>query len=123
MTIVPAKGRDGKLTPKAIAMTAPSDAPDDTPSVEPSARVFLKSPCMAAPASTRAAPVRATHSTRGSRTGTMTERARLFSEGRPFTASQITLKISLAGMLTLPRQRHSKKTAIVTVTMMRYIQV
>lgn len=65
ITIVPANGKPGSVTPKAMAQTAPSDAPDETPSVEPSASGFLSSPCIAAPARDRAAPVSATHSTRG----------------------------------------------------------
>ena len=71
--IVPANGRPGSVTPKAMAMTAPSDAPDETPSVEPSASGFLSSPCIAAPARDNAAPVSATHRTRGRRMGRMDE--------------------------------------------------
>ena len=71
--IVPAKGRLGSVTPKAMAMTAPSDAPDETPSVEPSASGFLRSPCIAAPARDKAVPVSATHKTRGRRMGRMEE--------------------------------------------------
>ena len=67
MTMVPAKGRPGKVMPKAMAMTAPRDAPEDTPKVEPSARGFFSRPCMAPPQTESEAPVRATHSTRGSR--------------------------------------------------------
>ena len=68
MTMVPAKGRLGNVMPKAIAITAPKDAPEETPSVEPSANGFFRSPCIAAPAKESAAPTSATHKTRGSRT-------------------------------------------------------
>lgn len=67
ITIVPANGRDGMVMPNAIAMTAPSEAPDETPSVEPSASGFFRSPCMAPPHRDKEAPTSATHMTRGSR--------------------------------------------------------
>ena len=63
ITIVPANGKPGSVTPKAMAQTAPSDAPDETPSVEPSASGFLSSPCIAAknasvsPSGTRTLPM------------------------------------------------------------------
>ena len=68
ITIVPANGRNGMVISNAIAITAPSEAPDDTPSVEPSARGFLRRPCIAHPQSERAAPTSAAHMTRGRRT-------------------------------------------------------
>lgn len=73
VTMVPAKGRAGKVMPKAMAHTAPKAAPEETPSVEPSARGFFKSPCIAAPARERAAPVSAVQSTLGSRTDSRME--------------------------------------------------
>lgn len=58
ITTGPPKGIDGMLMSKAMAKTAPRPAPDETPRVPPSARGFLKSPCMAAPARERHAPTR-----------------------------------------------------------------
>ena len=51
---VPANGRPGSVTPNAMAITAPSDAPLETPSVPPSASGFFNNPCIAAPQMPRA---------------------------------------------------------------------
>ncbi len=67
MTTVPAKGMFGMVIPKAMATTAPRDAPEETPRVDPPARGFFSSPCMAPPHRDRLAPVSMTASTRGRR--------------------------------------------------------
>ncbi len=67
MAMVPAKGKPGMVIPKAMAMTAPRDAPEDTPRVDPSARGFFKRPCMAPPQRDKLAPTSMTARTRGSR--------------------------------------------------------
>ena len=72
----------------------------------------ISKPCIAAPASASDAPTSATHSTRGKRTGMMTDRASCSapSDGTPFTASAMTRAVSRSGMPTLPRQTHAKNT-------------
>ena len=62
---------------------------------------------MAAPAMDRAAPVSATQITRGSRTDRMMEPALTAGIGLFMIAAQITLTVSLTGMLTLPTHTHT----------------
>ena len=111
MIIVPEKGSPGIVIPKAIAIMAPREAPEDTPRVEPSASGFLRSPCIDAPDKESAAPVSATQKTLGIRTG-----RRMLSKLPPsvvfFTAFIMTLKVSLSGIDTLPRHILSSIAAI-----------
>ena len=113
-TIVPANGSCGSVMPKAIATTAPSDAPLATPSVLPSASGFLSKPCIAPPQSESAAPVSATQSTRGKRTERMIGTEMPSGIGNPQIAFQMTVTVSFSGRLTLPTQTHSAITASVT---------
>ena len=46
------------VTPSAIAITAPRDAPADTPMIPGSAKGFEKTPCITAPASAKAPPTK-----------------------------------------------------------------
>ena len=121
ITIVPANGKPVSVTPKAMAQTAPSDAPDETPSVEPSASGFLSSPCIAAPARDRAAPVSATHSTRGSRMGMMDETSPSGS-APPVSFAAKNASVSPSGTRTLPMQTQRHSTASVTTANRRYSQ-
>ncbi len=121
ITIVPANGKPGSVTPKAMAQTAPSDAPDETPSVEPSASGFLSSPCIAAPARDRAAPVSATHRTRGSRMGMMDETSPSGS-APPVSFAAKNASVSPSGTRTLPMQTQRHSTASVTTANRRYSQ-
>ena len=66
--MVPENGSDGMVIPKAMESTAPREAPEETPRVDPSARAFFRRPCMEAPQTDSEAPVSATQITRGSRT-------------------------------------------------------
>ena len=59
--------KPGTVMPKAMDSTAPSDAPEATPIVEPSARGFRNRPCIAAPHRDSEAPTSAADSTRGRR--------------------------------------------------------
>ena len=93
--------------PSASAVTAPSDAPEDTPSVEPSASGLRRSPCMAAPHRESAAPVSATHSTRGSRTEKRTALGKPPGRGSPQRAFHRAVRVEESGMDTLPTQTHS----------------
>ena len=111
ITIGPANERLGMLIPKAIAMTAPSEAPDDTPNVEPSASGLRNKPCMAAPQSESDAPTSATHSTRGRRTEIMIDWEIPAGTGNPNKVLQIAVTVSKTGMVTLPRQTHMIITA------------
>ncbi|MPM90442.1 hypothetical protein SDC9_137563 [bioreactor metagenome] len=110
-TMVPANGRFGIVMPNAMAITAPSDAPLETPSVLPSASGLRSKPCMAAPQSESAAPVSATHSTRGRRTERMIETAMESGCGRPNTAFQMTVNVSETGMPTLPAETQNRSVA------------
>ena len=74
-------GKKGSLMPKAMAQTAPSDAPEDIPRVEPSARGFFNNPCIQAPLRERQAPVSPAQSTLGMRTLKMMEDFAAFSWG------------------------------------------
>ena len=124
MTIVPAKGRAGKVMLKAMAMTAPNAAPEETPRVEPSASGFFKRPCMAAPAKANEAPTKATHITRGRRTVRRMEAE--YSSGNlpePNRYPMPSLKICIAsrkGILTLPRQTQAKRIATVITVKRAY---
>ena len=124
MSIVPAPENQGICAPKAIASTAPNDAPLDTPNVEPSARGFRSIPCMAAPQRDSAAPVNATQSTLGSRTETIIARDTSSGEAAlPVTEPQMFLKTSDTGTVTLPKQMHSTKTVVVTSSITAYSAV
>jgi len=68
ITMVPENGIAGIVMPNAIDRTAPREAPEETPRVEPSASAFFRSPCIEAPHNAREAPVSAAHITRGSLT-------------------------------------------------------
>ena len=61
-------GRKGSVKPRAMLSTAPREAPEATPMVEPSASGFRSRPCIAAPATESDAPMRAAQNTRGMRT-------------------------------------------------------
>ena len=99
-------------TPNAMATTAPSDAPLETPSVEPSASGFLRSPCIDAPHSDKDAPTSATHSTRGRRTRAIMAGWRMCAgTSSPKIVHRMTVKVSFSGTRTLPTD-----TQIVSVT-------
>ena len=117
-TMVPAKGSEGIVTPKAMAMTAPKEAPEDTPRVEPSAKGFLRSPCMAAPQRDSAAPVKATQRTLGRRTDRIMDVTEPSGSAFPTIAFQTTVMVSLNGMFTLPMhtQRRTVKMVIAVNT-------
>jgi len=109
--MVPAKGSDGMVMPNAMAKAAPNAAPDDTPSVEPSAKGFLSSPCMAPPQRESDAPVRATQMTRGNRTDSIIDGDAIVSGiGIPQTEFHIMVKVSFSGTLTLPTETQKIKT-------------
>src|SRR5699024_2627878 len=57
----------GREIPKKIVITAPTDAPEDTPNVNGSANGFRNKPWKAAPAIARDAPIIPDKITRGSR--------------------------------------------------------
>ena len=122
MTIVPANGSPGNVMPSAMASTAPSAAPDETPSVEPSASGFLSSPCILAPASDSAAPLSATHKTRGRRTVSRMEDGSPSGCGVCVSALRKTASVSASAMLTLPTQTHRHITAAKTAMNSRYCQ-
>jgi|SRR5690554_1927371 hypothetical protein len=110
ITIVPVKGKEGILMPKAIAITAPSDAPDDTPRVEPSARGFRNSPCIAPPQMERDAPVSATQITLGNLTDRIIDGIAIVSGiGMPQRKFHIVVIVSLMGIVTLPTETQSAK--------------
>jgi len=111
ITIVPAKGKEGMVIPNAMAMAAPNAAPDDTPSVEPSARGFLSNPCIAPPQRESDAPVRATQMTRGNRTNKIIDvDVIVFGIGIPQTEFHIMVIVSFRGTLTLPTETQRIKT-------------
>lgn len=110
----------GICSPSAIAKTAPKDAPLETPRVEPSAKGFRKSPCIAPPQSESAAPERATQSTLGRRTETMMARAAASSDAKPKIAPKTELSASFKGTATLPTQTQSKKIASVARDIIMY---
>ena len=114
MTMVPAKGRPGKVMPKAMAMTAPREAPEDTPKVEPSARGFFNRPCMAPPHTEREAPVRATHSTRGRREVSMMGTAVPAGSSLPATAPTMMRTVLPKGTATLPTDTQSTSVTAAT---------
>ena len=111
MSIVPPYSEPGTVTPSASAMTAPSDAPEDTPSVEPSASGLRKSPCIAAPHSESAAPTSATLSTRGRRTLRMMFLEMPAGTSFPSSVQKTAVSVSFGAMETLPMQTHSSITA------------
>ena len=122
--VVDANGIDGMLIPNAIAITAPSEAPEDTPSVDPSARGFLSKPCIAAPQSDSEAPTRATQSTLGSLTEVIITGMEIVSGiGTPKTVSNIMTTVSLKGMLTLPMLTQSIRTVSAAAANSRYSQI
>ena len=102
------------VTPNASASTAPSDAPDATPSVEPSASGLRKRPCIAAPHSDSAAPISATESTRGTRTLTMMFLLMPAGTSSPRSVRTMAVTVSPSGMDTLPTQTHSSMAAAET---------
>ncbi len=53
---IPEKGILAILKPVTIAIPAPREAALETPRVEPSARGFLRTPCITAPAKDKDAP-------------------------------------------------------------------
>jgi hypothetical protein len=121
ITIVPANGRDGRVIPKAIAITAPREAPDDTPRVDPSARGFLKRPCIAAPQREIDAPVSATEITRGSLTDRMIAGEVIVSGiGRDNNVFHSIVTVSFRGIFTLPTETQMAKVTIVTKKKSRY---
>ena len=93
-------------TPLRIASAAPSDAPELTPSVEPSASGLRSSPCMAQPPSASIAPTSATHSTRGRRVYRMMATAEPLGCSQPAMARKMISAVSWKGMLTLPTPMH-----------------
>jgi len=99
------------VTPSASAITAPSDAPADTPSVEPSASGLRRSPCIAAPHRDSDAPTSATFITRGRRTLTMMFFATPAGAGFPSSAQKIAVRVSFGATDTLPTQTHSSMAA------------
>lgn len=110
ITIVPANGSEGNDMPNAMAITAPRLAPEDTPSVEPSASGFFKRPCIAAPQSESDAPVSATHSTRGSRTVSIIDAGSSFGMSSPSIARRNISAVLFSGTFTLPK--HTQATAV-----------
>jgi hypothetical protein len=98
-----------------MAITAPREAPDETPSVEPSARGFFSSPCIAPPHIDRDAPTRATQITLGSLTDSIIGFDIPSGTGKPQMLFQIARAVSFSGMLTLPTQTHNAKTATVAM--------
>lgn len=58
----------GAAEDKTIAITAPSDAPEETPKVVPSANGLRNKPCIAAPQIDKEAPIKHTVITLGSLT-------------------------------------------------------
>jgi hypothetical protein len=56
ITTMPMPGIKGIFVLRAIAKMAPNVPPDVIPNVDPSARGFLRRPCITAPESERAAP-------------------------------------------------------------------
>ena len=70
----PAVSSPGIVIPSTMDRAAPNAAPEDTPSVEPSASGLRSRPCIAAPHRLRAAPISPAHSTRGRRVHQMMER-------------------------------------------------
>lgn len=110
ITIVPAKGSEGIVIPNAMAITAPNDAPDDTPSVEPSASGLRSSPCIAPPASESDAPVSATQMTRGNRIDRIIAGDVIVAGmGIPQMEFHIIVIVSRIGTLTLPIETQSAK--------------
>lgn len=120
MMTVPAIGMPGMLIPNAIARTAPSDAPEDTPRVEPSASGLRRRPCMAPPHSDNEAPTNATQMTRGRRTKTIIDCEIPVGMGRPKRVFQMAVRVSFIGMLTLPAHTHSTITAIMIMANSTY---
>lgn len=115
ITIVPAKGSEGIVMLKAMAITAPNDAPDDTPSVEPSASGLRNSPCIAPPASESDAPVSATQMTRGNLTDRIIAGDGIVSGiGIPQIEFHIMVVVSRIGTLTLPIETQSAKVKSMT---------
>lgn len=100
---------------KAMAITAPKEAPDETPRVEPSARGFFSSPCIAPPHIDKDAPTSATQITLGSLTDKMIGLDIPSGTGKPQMLFQINRAVSFRGMLTLPTQTHNAKTATVVM--------
>lgn len=111
--MVPAKGRPGKEMPSSSAVTAPSDAPALTPNVDPSARGFRRSPCMAAPHSASDAPHSAVAITRGRRTLRMIVRDMPCGSSIPHSAFQTAATVSPRGTATLPSDTHRHSVAAV----------
>ena len=108
--IVPAKGSEGIVIPNAMAMTAPNAAPDDTPSVEPSASGLRSNPCIAPPQRESDAPVSATQMTRGNRTDKIMDGVSMVSgTGIPQTEFHIIVMVSFRGTLTLPTETQRTK--------------
>lgn len=104
----------GSLMPRAREITAPNAAPEDTPKVEPSARGFLKTPCMAAPQRERAAPHSATLITLGSRMFRIMLACVPGWSELPVNLEKITSNISLIRIDTLPVQMHNNITTQVS---------
>ena len=117
ITIVPAKGKEGNVISNAIARTAPRDAPEETPRVEPSAKGFFKSPCIATPPRDNAAPVNATQMTRGSLTDKIMETAEDWGIGFFIIAFVMMETVSLKGILALPM--HTQRTIVNSITLMK----
>ena len=74
MAAGPAVSSPGIVIPSTMDRAAPRAAPEDTPSVEPSASGLRSRPCIAAPHRLRAAPISPAQSTRGRRVHQMMER-------------------------------------------------
>ena len=108
------------MLPKAMAVTAPSEAPEETPSVDPSASGFFNSPCMAAPEIESVAPVRKVHRTLGSLTVRMIDANGSPAVDLPDKAFARILAVSAKGTLTLPMHTQRISTAIKSADRSRY---
>lgn len=108
ITVAP-KGNPGMEIPRAIASTAPKPAPEETPRVPPSARGFLRSPCIAAPEIAKDAPTKDAFITLGSLTANIIEAWGLLITSPKDSFSCILdiiiLKTSFIGIETLPITR------------------
>ena len=82
-----------EVTPRAMAITAPRDAPADTPIIPGSANGFENTPCITAPASAKAPPTSRPIMRRGMRINHNTASCSAVIGSVKFTGKPIPFKI------------------------------